>query len=150
MLDPAKALRRAVRAHDVSKVERIVDWLLRRVPLIWVPQHPLISIHIIRRQSSAAEDGFPFEVRMSQVMNRTFEVLARACLILRLPQVDSHTHCVSRIVHPSEVAGLGVGERCREAEGRVRRRGPKLAAELEVARVEQTREVRAELRLCTR
>jgi len=68
-LDPARALRLAVRHNEKSKVSSLVDWMLKRVPLIYVEgKHAIETVTVIRGSPEPGDDGFAFEVDASNVI----------------------------------------------------------------------------------
>ena len=93
LLDPARALRRGVRSKEEAKVERLIEWLLWEVPLMWEPHDHSVSCRIIRGAASALDDGFAFEF-------------------------DEQTHTILSIHRADEVPVLGVGDKIATVDGR--------------------------------
>ena len=92
-LDPARALRVAVRRNDADKSAKIVDWLLDEVPLLWDEQsHPTVKMRVVRGPVGPANDGLAFEL-------------------------DDATHAVTRVRQPDAVAKLSRGDRVVMVDG---------------------------------
>ena len=91
MRDPALALRLAVRSNDVAKVQALLEFLLRRVPLTYNPNSKvvagdgLLTVSIIRGEVDSSTDGLPI-------------------------QLDS-SHIVRGILRADDALGLSVGDR---------------------------------------
>jgi hypothetical protein len=92
--DPARALRAAVRQDDEAKVGALINWLLKRVPLVWNDEETrgLVSVSIIRGAVDASTDGFAFEV--------------------------DEDHVVCHVRRREELPNLGVGDQIVAVNGR--------------------------------
>ena len=142
MRDPARSLRHAVRANDYAKVDALIDWLLKKVPLAWAEggEAKLLSCSVIRgAMESAAEDGFAFDVDDATGTVRAIRRPEEAMLLGvgdRIVTVNGArlTAPLREIVAPESVATLGVWKRGAMAAARSRlARGAIDDAFLEVA-----------------
>ena len=92
--DPARMLRLAVRQNDETKVNSLLDWLLKKVPLVHAPEEELIYMNVIRGSSTPGDDGLPFETDAANIVRAI------------------------RISRAHEVPMLGVGDRIVSVDGK--------------------------------
>ena len=146
--DPARAMRHAVRSSDSEKVASLIDFLLKKVPLQWVPPEQagptfeLASVSIIRGAADTEDDGFAFELNekthVINAIHRADEVPNifvgdRVVLVDNKPLGDYGSLQVA--VAPESVCVLGVWKRQAMAALRAKlARGMLLRALVETAR----------------
>lgn len=138
--DPARALRLAARRNDEAKLTALVDWLLRRVPLMWTAgEHDLAFCSTIRGPVEQDGDGFAFEEDAEHFIRRirrAHEVpaLGAGDLIVTVDGKSLEAP-LREVVEPESVVALGVWKRAAMASLRRRLALPALhEALIEVGR----------------
>lgn len=111
--DPGRALRQAVRASDDAKIAALLEWLLKRVPLVWSEGSDvtLSTINTIR-----SSEGFSFDINESGVVRSIRRPEGAAGLsvgdrIVTVNGITLGTKPLREVVAPESVATLGVWKR---------------------------------------
>lgn len=115
--DPARALRRAVRTNDYAKVDALLDWLLKKVPLAFSDATPIVTQAIVRGSVDPTNDGFAFDLdprfngAVTGIRNQSeVQQLAPGDRIVSVDGVPV-TRPLREVVPPESVATLGVWKR---------------------------------------